>query len=600
LLPWLTRFMSETTDALALVVERAAVARSDAWTRLVGASEAAALDALASADEAAVDGLELRAHGVADGHRLVHARRTRPHTSRFLTLIDAFPFAIGVHRHQRFLYVNRAATSWLGYPEPEALVGQPITCILDVTEIEAVRARVGHMMQTGEALPERETRMRKKDGSIVIADLAAFQIPDEDGLPSYVVVARDITERKELEERLRHGQRMEAVGRLAGGIAHDFNNLLAVILSYAELIAQDRESVHLEHAAEIQRGAERAAALTQQLLMFSRGQTSEPELIKANDIVLGLQGFLRRSLGATVIITTQLQGNLPAIRASASQLEQVLVNLALNARDALPPQGGEVIIKTGERVVAAPEVLPGDAPPTGHEGLGAGHYVCLEVSDNGHGMPPEIVQRAFEPFFTTKAPGKGTGLGLSTVYGIVRQAGGTCELSSAAGFGTQIRIYWPASPERAEPAEPRRVTPTQTKKPSLGGRVFLVEDDEAVRTLVSRLLRTRGFEVVEACDPPTALATARTLAAAGQRPDLVLSDVVMPQMDGMELVKELHQIFPRLPVVFMSGFADDVVGQHELETEGYGFVAKPFSTADLVAKVIAGITQGRAARDPTA
>ncbi|MCC6623461.1 MAG: PAS domain S-box protein [Deltaproteobacteria bacterium] len=618
--PWLSRLIAESSEPLALVaLDGRVLAASPAWsTRASEDARVAVVRALLDAPDdtngpngssgrcAQRDDWQAAAWPVGDDALLVQARFASAPTSRFFTLIDAFPFAIGVHRHQRFLYVNRAAARYLGYERPDELVGRPILAIIDPSEHEPVKARVGHMMRTGEPLPERETRLVRKDGRIVIADLAAFVIRDEDGEPSYVVVARDITERKALEERLHHGQRMEAVGRLAGGIAHDFNNLLAVILSYAELIAHTLppESPEAEHALAIQRGAERAAALTQQLLTFSRGQSTEPTPVRANDIVLGLEGFLRRSLGGHVRLATSLQGNLPSIRASAVQLEQVLLNLALNARDAMP-DGGEIKLRTSLVTLGqSPDWASGAT-------LEPGAYVCIEVVDDGMGMSPDVAQRAFEPFFTTKVPGKGTGLGLSTVYGIVAQAGGRCDLTTAPGRGTTVRVLWPAlpatdgpdapagapsigpAPSAGAPTAPLPDTARQARPDVPPGRVLVVEDDEAVRVLVTRLLRGRGLEVFESAGGADALALVRELVAQGRPPEVLLSDVVMPVIDGPALAAEMRKVLSDLPVIFMSGFADDVVEQDDLEAQGFGFVPKPFVASELVARVRAAIEGGR-------
>ena len=516
-----------------------------------------------------------------------------PTRDRFFTLIEQFPFAIGVHRDQRFLYVNGTAARYLGYARPEELVGMPITGILPSDEIPLVRKRVGHMMQTGRPLPERETKLLRKDGSTVRAELGAFMIRDEDGLPSYVVVARDVSERRVLEEKLHHGQRMQAIGRMAGGIAHDFNNILAVVLTYAELLgeAPDASDV-VASASEIQRAAQRAASLVQQLLTFSRGHMSEARVVRPNEQVSGLLQFLRRSIGARVVLQTELSEPLPTIRIGASHLEQILINLVINARDAMP-DGGVIIIRTSLTQLTEPS-------PTGDEGgepsevntsrrplqansavLGveAGPYVMLEVIDNGSGMDAETVSRAFEPFFTTKSPGKGTGLGLSTVYGIVRQAGGACEIDSTPGRGTTVRLFWSvhAGPADSEP----RATPRDEL--ARGHRVLLVEDDEAVRVLVARLLKGQGFVVYEARDAAAALRLQEQLEIrADPLPDLLLTDVVMPLESGPQLARTLRGRQPGLPVVFMSGYADDNLDPEDLTGDATWFLQKPFSTQDLL------------------
>ena len=507
-----------------------------------------------------------------------------PTRDRFFTLIEQFPFAIGVHRDQRFLYVNGTAARYLGYGRPEELVGRPIIDILQPDEIPLVRKRVAHMMQTGRPLPERITKLLRKDGSEVTAELGAFMIRDEDGLPSYVVVARDVSERRILEEKLHHGQRMQAIGRLAGGIAHDFNNILAVVLTYAELLAESPDDNDVVGSAtEIQRAAQRAASLVQQLLTFSRGHMSEARVVRPNDAINALLAFLRRSIGATVSLQTSLSEPLPTIRVGASHLEQILVNLVINARDAMP-EGGTLCIRTA--VTDLDDPSPTDEPESGciavnaaALGVDPGRYVVLEVIDDGTGMDPETVRHAFEPFFTTKAPGKGTGLGLSTVYGIVRQAGGACEIESTPGKGTTVRMFWPVHIGQVETHE----RAAQSATLPAGLRVMLVEDDEAVRLLVARLLKSHGCIVYEARDASSALRLQEQLEIrADPLPELLLTDVVMPLQSGPQLARQLRARQPGLPVVFMSGYADDDLDPADLDGDSTWFLQKPFSTQDLL------------------
>lgn len=605
--PWFRRFVEESNDALAEIDGHARVLFVNRhWRQLVGPSDdepsegyslgtwpqmTAAL-LRAQSEEAAFQtavpkrSLPLRASLIrlvpdsdpAKARLLLRIRPLQaglaPTRDRFFTLIDQFPFAIGVHRDQRFLYVNAAAASYLGYEGTEELVGQPIVRIVAPDEIPIVRRRVAYMMRSGKPLPERETKLLRKDGSIVVADLRAFMIHDEDGLPSYVVVARDVTERRALEERMRQSERMQAIGRLAGGIAHDFNNVLAVVLTYAELL-QDNPGADnvIASAGEIQRAAQRAAALVRQLLTFSRGHRVEQRIVPINEVISGLSAFLQRSIGPKVVLRTELDGRLPAIRAGSSHLEQVLVNLALNARDAMP-NGGDLLIRTRAIELGDPDLTGATVM-----GLDPGPYVVIEVADGGAGMNPGVASRAFEPFFTTKSPGKGTGLGLSTVYGIVSQAGGSCEIDSVVGGGTTVRLYWPASDELAgeldESDEPPELPP--------GTRVLLVEDDEAVRILVARLLESRGLEVLTANDGRGALTLQEQLQIRGDPPpEVLLSDVVMPQQSGPELARRLRTRQPGLPVVFMSGYADDNLDSEGLVGDSDWFVQKPFATRELL------------------
>jgi len=528
-----------------------------------------------------------------------------PTRDRFFTLIEQFPFAIGVHRDLRFLYVNGTAARYLGYGRPEELVGMPITGILHPDEIPLVRRRVGHMMRTGRPLPERETKLLRKDGTTVTAELGAFMIRDEDGLPSYVVVARDVSERRVLEEKLQQGQRMQAIGRMAGGIAHDFNNILAIVLTYAELLAESPDASDVAaSASEIQRAAQRAAALVQQLLTFSRGHLSEPRVVKPNEAVHALLQFLRRSIDARVALQTELGEPLPTIRLGASHLEQILINLVINARDAMP-DGGALVIRTSLAELVEPSPTGDDCDPleraasgrrTVHTkasvlGVDAGPYVVLEVMDSGSGMDPETASRAFEPFFTTKSPGKGTGLGLSTVYGIVRQAGGACEIDSTPGRGTTVRIFWPVH------AGPADVEERQSQSDALppGLRVMLVEDDEAVRVLVARLLKGQGVVVYEARDAAGALRLQEQLQIrADPLPEILLTDVVMPQASGPQLARTLRGRQPGLPVVFMSGYADDNLEPEDLSGDATWFLQKPFSTQDLLKTLAQAVLKARA------
>lgn len=510
---------------------------------------------------------------------------------RFFTLIDSFPFAIGVHRDLRFLYVNQTAVRYLGYDRSDELVGLPIVSIISQDELPAVQQRVAHMMRTGLPLPERETRLLRRDGGVVVADLAAFMIRDEDGLPSYVVVARDISERRTLEERLRQSQRMEAVGRLAGGIAHEFNNVLAVVLTYAELIASQRGGLDVpQAAAEISKAAERAAKLVKELLTFSRGRVSENTWQSPNRCIEGLRDFLQRSVGESVRLELELGPQVPLVRAGASHLEQVFVNLVLNARDALP-RGGRVVVKTRVEVV---EGESAGAPPD----LDPAAYVVLEVEDDGVGMAPEVARRAFEPFYTTKGTGVGTGLGLATVYGIARQAGGTAELVSEAGRGTRVRIWWPVDPNAPSelPGGDAGILASTAKasgaqvpvarpagKLLSGRRVHLVEDDEAVRVLVTRLLRHHGAEVLESQSASHALALQEQLRIRGDElPSLMLTDVVMPDKSGPDLAREMRHIQPDLKLVFMSGYADDNLDTEAIKALGARFIEKPFAPSELV------------------
>src|SRR5687768_3952943 len=349
------------------------------------------------------------------------------------------------------------------------------------------------------------------------------------------------------DEQLRHAQKMEAIGRLAGGVAHDFNNLLTAIIGYTDLISEHLEesSPAYRDVGEIRKAADRGAGLTRQLLAFSRKQFLTPTVLDLNDTVSGLRQMLPRAIGEHIRTSIRLAPDLAKVKADASRMEQVLVNLALNARDAMP-EGGDLMIETSNVTLTEPRLRA--------EGLGLrpGFYVMLSIIDTGIGMDESTRERAFEPFFTTKPLGKGTGLGLATVYGIVDQSGGGVSLESGPGLGTIVRIYLPATTA----IDPPRTPEVQRISKDAGTEtVLLVEDNEAVRDLTARALRRRGYTVHEARDGEGALHWMQT---GGVRPHLLLTDVVMPGVSGPNLAARLIQLHPNLRVLYMSGYTDDV------------------------------------------
>jgi PAS domain S-box-containing protein len=384
-------------------------------------------------------------------------------------------------------------------------------------------------------------------------------------------VSVDVTGRVVLERRYRDIQKMEAVGRLAAGVAHDFNNLLIAIGGYAELVmdsldpADDRHS----HLLEVRKAVDRAAALTRQLLAFSRRQVLQPKLVDVNLLLGDLEKFLRRTLGADIDLVLSLQPQLDPVRVDPAQLEHALVNLAVNARDAMPA-GGELRFATDIADVTDTSAL--HRPP-----MKSGRYVHILVSDTGVGMPPDVQARIFEPFFTTKPPGQGTGLGLATVYGVVKQSDGYIWVNSTVGKGTAFSIYLPAVRGTLEPVG---VTPPAASK---GGHetILVVEDDGAVRALMRQILARAGYTVLEARDGEEAL----TVARAPQRPiDLVVTDMVMPGLGGRALAARLTADLPRLRVLYTSGYATDAMLRNDDGTSR-PFLAKPFLPLELVRKV---------------
>ena len=383
------------------------------------------------------------------------------------------------------------------------------------------------------------------------------------------------------DEQLSHAQKMEAIGRLAGGVAHDFNNLLTAIMGYTDLLSEHLDETTDAHrdVGEIRKAADRGAALTRQLLAFSRKQFLTPTVVDLNETVSGLRQMLPRAIGEHIRTHIRLAPDLARVKADASRMEQVLVNLALNARDAMP-DGGDLMIETSNVTLTEPRLRA--------EGLGLrpGFYVMLSIADTGVGMDPSTRQRAFEPFFTTKPQGKGTGLGLATVYGIVDQSGGGVSLETGPGVGTTVRIYLPTTTaiERPRAQEVARVV-----KDAGTETVLLVEDNEAVRDLTGKALRRRGYKVFEARDGEGAL---HWMQNAGIRPHLLLTDIVMPGVSGPNLAARLLQLNPTMRVLYMSGYTDDASAVHGNFWAGVPLLQKPFTPAALAERVRLALDAG--------
>src|SRR3989440_3239507 len=396
----------------------------------------------------------------------------------------------------------------------------------------------------------------------------------DDDSPKLLGVATEITERKRLEEQLLQSQKMEAVGQLAGGVAHDFNNILTAIVGYADLLAAEftgTNSRHLEDLEEIRKAARRAAALTRQLLAFSRKQVLEPRIIDMNGVVMNLEKMLRSLISENISLQTHLATDLAAARADPNQLEQVIMNLAINARDAMP-EGGSLTVETGNATLDEDYAAQ-------HVSVLPGEYVMLAVTDTGCGMDEHTKARIFEPFFTTKAPGRGTGLGLSTVYGIVKQSGGNIWLYSEPNKGTTFKVYLPAV--HAAPEDIGKLAPPELVQRG-GGTVLLVEDDDQLRPLAHRALAGQGYTVLEAEPVPTARGIARRHKGVI---DLLLTDVIMPDTNGRKLADALRASRPGLRVLFMSGYPDGAIGSQGVLDHGVAYLAKPFSTEGIIRKV---------------
>ncbi|MBI2840030.1 MAG: response regulator [Acidobacteria bacterium] len=453
---------------------------------------------------------------------------------------------------------------------------------LCVASEEIIGKRIQDVPVTGVGAAFRDALQQVRDTSSIVTIEYSMPIQGSERyfearlLPmmhdQIIAIVRNITERRHLEEQLIQSQKMEAIGQLAGGVAHDFNNILTAILGYADLMLADLPAgSHLEaYGSEVKVAAERGAALTRQLLAFSRRQLLQVAILDLNEVVGEVEQMLRRLIGENIVLVTNLEPELTRVKADPTQVQQVILNLALNARDAMPG-GGALSIRTSNLALVSPTTLEG-------ADLAAGLYAVLEISDTGAGMEPEILPRIFEPFFTTKEKGKGTGLGLATVYGIVRQSGGMITVESVPRRGSTFRIFLPGA---TQTAEPRSSDPPARVGPRGYETILLAEDEENVRTLVRTVLESIGYTVLDASGGDHAL------EMADRHPGpihLLVTDIVMPQMSGSELAKRLVDRFPAMKVLFMSGYAEKYP-RGFMATGGSAFLQKPFTAAALAQQI---------------
>jgi PAS domain S-box-containing protein len=447
---------------------------------------------------------------------------------------------------------------------------------------EAYRERIREAIRDGGRVPGMEVPITgvRGDSRIVFVSSTAIEVA---GRPCVLSSVQDLTERKQLEHQLLHAQKMEAVGRLAGGVAHDYNNMLTVISGYSAGLMAELDGPLREDAEEIHEAARRSAELTRQLLTFSRRQVLETEQLDPNDLIAGLESMLRPLVGESMKLRLDFGANVPAVETDRGQLEQAIVNLVVNARDAMDP-GGTVSIETARVQVSASEgrALATPLPP--------GTYLCVDVCDEGSGISPDVAEHVLEPFFTTKPEGKGTGLGLPMVDGLAQQCGGALVLENRSAGGTRARIYLPAC-EEAQAATGSPAPRATAPAPMARFRVLLVEDEERVRRLAARILRQSGYEVFAVENGARAWERAQ---ASGDDIDLVISDVVMPEMSGGELAHRLREQHRELPIVLMSGYVE-VEGDHPIPDDAI-FLSKPFEPKTLretVERALQGKTPSR-------
>ncbi len=510
-------------------------------------------------------------------------RRLRESEKKFRTFTESAPVAIMIYRGGKWLYANPAARKLLGYPTKRLRTMN----FLDIVHPDYgrhARLLIEKKVTQGKSSPTPENRHELKiitgGGSEKWVDFSAEMIEFKEKT-AVLISAMDITERKQaeaektnLENRLQQSQKMESVGRLAGGIAHDFNNLLSPIMGYAQMLLMEfsPQNPRYEKLSQILKASERARNLTRQLLAFGRKQVLEIKAVNLDQVVSGFKKILKRTIREDIRFKTKLAVPAAGIMADVPQLEQILMNLAVNAQDAMP-QGGEMIFETSE-------VELDESYAELHPDVRTGHYVMLAVSDTGCGMNGETAKHVFEPFFTTKAPGKGTGLGLATVHGIVKQHGGSIQVYSEPGYGTTFRIHFPRVDEPVESTPP---PPIFRENAGSGSETILVaEDEEAVRGVVSHILKNHGYTVIAAEDAEVCLQLARQHKGTIH---MLLTDVIMPRMNGKELYLQLSEFLPGLKVLYMSGYTDDVIAHHGILEEGINLLQKPVSVRELTTKI---------------
>jgi PAS domain S-box-containing protein len=490
-------------------------------------------------------------------------------------VLDALPDAVVVLDDESRIVFGNSAAQTLFDRKSADLVGEAAEDYVSARDREAVTQMRAERQESGVPVAgPRRLEISRPDGSLVPVEVRVGAVTGPDGAGLVICSLRDLSERLRAEERqrklaaaLNEAKRLEAVGQLAGGVAHDFNNLLSIVLNYADFVAQELpdSSPQQEDLAEIRRAGERGAELTRQLLIFSRRETAHPELIDLNQVLTTLERLLGRTIGEQIEMHLEPAEDLWAVEADPAQIEQAIVELAINARDAMPT-GGMLTIATAN-------VELDEAYTEGQPDLEPGPYVRVTVSDTGAGIEREALDRIFVPFYTTKPPDQArSGLGLAAVHGIIGAAGGQIAVYSELGVGTVFKIHLPATLDAERPSQ----APPAAAEPAT---ILVVEDEQAVLRVTARVLRDAGHTVLEAADGAAAL---EVVEAEGERIDLVLSDVIMPRVSGAELAASLAESHPRLPVVFMSGYPEEMVARRQRLAPGAALVEKPFAARALL------------------
>ena len=510
--------------------------------------------------------------------RLISEEALRESEKRYRLLFDANPYPMLIFdlNTLKFLAVNDAAVHQYGYSENEFLK----MIVKDLWPAVGVDTTTKKLSDLKEGLNSPGLlRHVKKDGTIIDVEVITHQIKFT-GVNATLSLALDVTDRRKTEEalsrseeQLRQSQKMDAIGQLASGVAHDFNNLLTAIMGYSDLLLQDQslDGRIRDGLQEISKASHRAESLTRQLLAFSRHQALKPKVLDLNVVVADMKKMFHRLIGENINLKSNMAAEIASVKADPGQIEQVILNLVVNARDAMPT-GGELCIETAN-------VVLDKANPQQHPGIKSGAYVVLTVTDNGIGMNADIQSHIFEPFYTTKVKGAGTGLGLATVYGIVKQSGGSIQVHSEEGVGTTFKIYLPQveaedQPPVIEPSTGSSRTGTEI--------ILLVEDEEIVRNLTSQVLSEKGYQVLEADHAEQALKLSAQFDSAI---DLILTDMIMPGMNGKELAKTVCSQRPGIKVLFMSGYTDDPLLELDVSGAGASFIQKPFTADALLQKV---------------